>query len=94
MLAEYRDVLSRPKFARYFTPARAAALLDFIEAAGELVHVDPWPLVIPDPKDLPFLEVALAGEADAIITGNGRDYPATCGARLLSPAEALTELVR
>ena len=28
----------------------------------------------PDPTDLPFLEVAAAGYADALITGNGKHF--------------------
>jgi putative PIN family toxin of toxin-antitoxin system len=92
VLAEYREVLARPKFRDRITPDDAAELVLVVEALGERIDAPPVPLVMRDPTDLPFLEVALAGEADALVTGNRRDYPDACGVRVLSPAELLEAL--
>lgn len=92
LVAEYEAVLQRPKFAR-IEPARREALLARIRAAGEhLVEVPPYAGEMADPDDRAFLEVALAGKADAIITGNMRDYPGNLGFEVLPPATALSRL--
>lgn len=72
VLAEYREVLARPKFG--FAPAEVAAILSYLEAAGVRVTARPLACELPDPDDLPFLEVA--AEVDALlITGNAAHYP-------------------
>ncbi|HSJ26518.1 MAG TPA: putative toxin-antitoxin system toxin component, PIN family [Longimicrobiales bacterium] len=71
IMQEYRSVLQRPEFG--FPPELVADLLVLI-AASEWVLPEPLPLDIPDPDDLPFLEVAVAGGADALVTGNVRDF--------------------
>lgn len=72
VLAEYRDVLSRPRFG--FDSADVGALLDFLEAEGEAVIATPWPHALPDPDDAAFVEVAMAAQA-ILITGNLRHFP-------------------
>ena len=72
ILHEYRDVLSRPRFG--FERADVKALLDHFHWAGLHLTVPPLSVVLPDPDDLPFLEVAAAGDARALITGNAADY--------------------
>ncbi|MCR4339563.1 MAG: PIN domain-containing protein [Gemmatimonadaceae bacterium] len=48
------------------------ALLDNIEFGGVVVSAPPLPgILLPDVSDLPFLEVAAAGSANYLITGNG-----------------------
>ena len=50
----------------------------------------PLGIEIPDPDDLPFLEVAVASQADTLITGNKKDYGSPPkGLRISSPAEFL-----
>jgi putative PIN family toxin of toxin-antitoxin system len=68
ILSEYREVLLRPIFG--FPRSDVEMLLDFVGSAGEHVSAKPLSLVLPDPDDLPFLEVATSGGADALITGN------------------------
>ena len=90
-IAEYREVLARPHFR--FGTARVAALLDQIEAEGELVPSPPLSVTLPDLDDLPFLEVAAAGAADALVTGNQRHFTPVAGAhevRVLAPLEFIT----
>jgi len=53
------------------------ALLEQIEAEGFFVVARPLKKHLPDPDDEPFLEVALSGKVDALITGNKRHYPAS-----------------
>jgi len=72
ILAEYRDVLARPRLR--IEASEVAAVLDLLEWEGVLVSAPPLPVVLPDPSDLPFLEVAVAGGAAALVTGNGRHF--------------------
>lgn len=87
VLAEYRDVLARPKFA--FDGERTDAVLDYLEHTGELTAATPWPLDLPDPDDAVFLEVAAAGRADYVVTGNLRHFPSRKrrGLTVVTPAE-------
>ena len=90
ILAEYRDVLARPKLR--IPPAEAELVLGFFEAEGVLTSAPPLPIDLPDPDDLPFLEVAVASRADALVTGNKRHFSTgegTSPALILSPAEFL-----
>ncbi len=36
----------------------------------------PWGMELPDPGDAMFLEVARAGQADCLVTGNLKHFPA------------------
>jgi putative PIN family toxin of toxin-antitoxin system len=77
VLAEYREVLQRPKFASI--RELAAEKLKAIEAA--CAHVDSTePLQLAtDEDDNRFLECAVAAGAQYLITGNLRHYPAEAG---------------
>ncbi len=77
IIAEYGQVLARPRFG--FAGADVSALLGFIEWSGEAVVARPLNVVLPDPDDLSFLEVAAAGEADALVSGNTRHFKPTRG---------------
>jgi len=87
ILAEYRDVLGREKFG--FNPAHVGDLLAYLQATGQHVTAVSVHVTLPDPDDLPFLEVTLAAQAEALITGNVRHYPveARQGAVVLTPDE-------
>lgn len=74
LLAEYRAVLARPKFG--LAPEEVAVVLAYLEADGERVTVRPLARQLPDPDDLPFLEVATQAGA-ALITGSTAHYPET-----------------
>jgi len=89
ILSEYDEVLRRPKFR--LDTDKVAAILDYIEHGGELVASSPLADPLPDPDDHPFLEVALAGCAACLITGNLAHFPPKRrqGAQVLSPAEFL-----
>ena len=73
ILFEYRDVLERPKFD--FHPSYIESLLEFFEHRGSYVTAPPVLEQITDPGDVPFYEVAIAGVADFLVTGNERHFP-------------------
>ena len=87
ILSEYAEVLARPKFR--FDQDKIAALLDQIDHRGTAVAGVPLARPLPDPDDEPFLEVALAGQAVCLITGNQVHFPAErCqGVRVITPAQ-------
>ena len=74
ILAEYREVAARPKFG--FDRADVDRLLATLDALAEHVAAPPLAVRLPDPADLPFLEVSAAGAADALVTGNARHFEA------------------
>ncbi len=89
---EYREVLSRPKFA-ISAALREAILLelknqDAVFAAGGPARS------LPDVDDLPFLEVAVFATDRVLVTGNVKHYPRSSreGTIVLSPAEAWKRL--
>ena len=69
--AEYRDVLSRSKLQ--LAPADVASFLGLLDYAERVVGA-PLPFPLPDPDDEAFLEVAIAGGADALVTGNTAQF--------------------
>lgn len=77
VLAEYRDVVSRPKFKS--RRDRMEELLRGIELQS--LHVEPQETITlaADEDDNRFLECASAASAEFLITGNLRHYPELCG---------------
>jgi predicted nucleic acid-binding protein len=74
VLAEYAEVLARPRFR--FDQARVREVLIKLEADGVAVDATgERNLAVPDPDDEPFLGLALAGQVDYLVTGNLSDYP-------------------
>ncbi len=69
-LAELVEVLSRSKFDRYVSAPDRRAFLASLSAFLEIVPVERRIQVCRDPKDDKFLEVAVHGRADALITGD------------------------
>ena len=92
ILAEYRQVLGRERFG--FDPDDIEDLLEQVESDGELVAAGPLTASLPDPDDEPFLEVAAASDADALVTGNLRHYPEDrrAGVTVVTPAGLLDML--
>jgi uncharacterized protein len=68
--AELSDVLSRPKFTRYLSEAdRLQFLAKFINLAIP-VEIKTSIQACRDPKDDKFLDVAVNGQADLLVTGD------------------------
>jgi len=94
IVSEYRAVLPRPKFA--LDPLDVGDLLEFVEREGVFVPAHPIDADLPDPFDRPFLEVALSGNADSLVTGNSRHFPARArgNLRVEAPADFVRRLSR
>lgn len=73
IFAEYRCVLARQKFS--FDPIHVSALFDQIEALGYRVTAKPLVHRLPDPFDEAFLEAAIAGQVEFLMTGNLKHFP-------------------
>jgi putative toxin-antitoxin system toxin component, PIN family len=73
IISEYREVLLRPKFS--FEKSNINTLIEFIEHYGVSIAATPLTIHLPDEDDAPFLEVAVSGEAECLITGNISHYP-------------------
>ena len=91
IVAEYREVMMRPKFSRYDFPPLWLEFL--IEESLRLPEPKAWAHKLPDPKDAPFLALAHAAGA-VLVTGNLKHFPPAAGkgVAVLSPAEYLVQL--
>jgi uncharacterized protein len=93
MLREYAEVLRRPRLS---LPARAVAdLLAFVRHSAEPIVAVPLAVALPDPDDLPFLEI-VSSAGVVLVTGNRRHFPARLRKRVqvISAAECLQVLGR
>jgi len=72
ILVEIIDVLGRDKFRDkyHIEPANITALINLIRLRGELIIANQKVTACRDPKDDKFLEVALAGAADCLVSGD------------------------
>jgi putative PIN family toxin of toxin-antitoxin system len=91
ILAEYRDVLYRPRFK-----LPAEKIQAFLIGLGGQMMVTPATLaaVGPDPDDIAFVEAALTVPDRTVVTGNLAHYPTDIlhGVRVIAPAQAMAEL--
>lgn len=69
-LAELADVLSRPRFDRWVSRAERQQFLRQLGGVVRLVIVTQCVRACRDPKDDKFLDVALTGQAQLIVTGD------------------------
>ncbi len=92
--AEYRAVLARAKFAA--VPAeRREALLASVLARGSYVPAERLARcadALLDDDDRAFVEVARAGEATFLVTGNVKHFPPALGLPVCTPAALLAAL--
>ena len=89
IVAEYREVLNRPKFRPKGLPP--AWLPRLLQVAFHEPEPAPWPLEGPDPDDLVFLALAKATGA-VLVTGNLGHFPETLreGVAVCTPRDYLT----
>jgi putative PIN family toxin of toxin-antitoxin system len=92
-LAELREVLMRQKFARYIRREQVDPYIAQIWSLGLQVVDPPAIRACRDPKDDKFLEVAVHGRADAIVTGDADllDLNPFRGIAILTPREYLEQ---
>lgn len=94
MMAELRDVLARPRLARFVDPELRDEVLSLLDVSG--ISFAPAERIAEcrDPKDDKYLELALAAGADRIVSGDDDLlvlHPWR-GVRILRPADYLTEV--
>ncbi len=91
VLTEFAEVFVLPKFDEYVSRAKRRTALRHIRSISTVVAI-PFPIrACRDPKDDKFLEVAVHGRADVIVTGD-IDLLALHpfqGIAILTPAEYL-----
>jgi len=68
--SEIENVISRPKLQKYITLEQRNKFLTELSQQVERVTINQQIRACPDPKDDKFLELAVCGEADYIITGD------------------------
>lgn len=85
ILAEYNEVLRRPKFK--FPEEHIVLALDAVLEAGiDSIRVETKDEVL-DPKDVVFYEVAMSRDDSYLVTGNIKHFPAV--KRVVTPNELL-----
>lgn len=89
ILAEYRCVLSRPKF--HLAPALIETVLKAIIVDGlNLDRIPATGIDFPDTKDVVFYEIAISKENAYLVTGNIKHFPVR--SFIVSPAEMVEML--
>jgi putative PIN family toxin of toxin-antitoxin system len=69
-LAELQKVMNRKKFDKYVTIEIRSEFIRQIIQESELIEIEEPIIACRDPKDDKFLEVAVNGNADYLITGD------------------------
>ncbi len=94
ILADYSEVLTRPKFNPYFHASDVRDIQVFLEQNAHYVVSTTQVADIPDLDDAPFLEVALTA-AVPLITGNTSHFPARYRSQMsiLTPTEFIAAIL-
>ncbi len=95
ILAEYAEVLKRPKFRRYFSLQEVRDIMMFLEKNTTYMVSTETIADLPDPDDAAFLELALSAKA-ILVTGNSDDFPESLhrSATVVTPAVYLEKRQR
>ena len=70
LLEEFIDVVSRPKFKKYFSKKDVEKILEYFDQFGELVKVKSDFKICRDEKDNFLLNLSVDSKADYLITGD------------------------
>jgi uncharacterized protein len=92
ILTEYEEVLRRSKFSR-ISPKVMDSALDLIRRMAILVNPTETLAVSADESDNRFVECAEAADADYLVTGNKRHFPAEWKKCMVIGARELVELL-
>lgn len=90
IIAEYEDVLSRPKFK--FPKETVSDIINYVQAFGVHSERVPYDEKMPDEDDRVFYEVTLSKDDAYLVTGNQKHFPRT--PIVVTPAEMLEILSR
>lgn len=91
VLAEYEEVLLRPKFG--LSASQVKESLKHLRAVGRMVRPAKSLAAASDPADNKFLECAEAGNAAYLITGNKRHFPKVWGQAKVVNARELIKAI-
>jgi len=97
LFLEYEGAVKRPESGVVLPVAAIDDILDHLAAVGRQQEIFfLWRPTLSDPGDDHVLEVAVAGQCDAIVTYNRRDFRGAerFGIRVISPPEFLMEFRR
>jgi len=86
IFAEYSAVLKREKFS--FPSGAINEIIAFVQREGVFISPIPITCALPDPADLPFIEVSCHAKVP-IVTGNIRHFKGS-GVTAMTPAEFLS----
>jgi putative PIN family toxin of toxin-antitoxin system len=94
LMAEYELVLRRDHL--HVRSDSVDELLRLVRRYGLPTGAPPLEMHLPHPDDQPFVEVALAGGARCLVTGNGIHFPADrcLGVPVVTPAELVKVMGR
>lgn len=92
---ELKTRLYRPKFDRYISLELREAVLHDLSAAARWVEIGEPGRYCRDRSDDMFIETTLAARAGVLVSGDQDllDAPAIAGLRILTPQQALAELL-
>jgi putative PIN family toxin of toxin-antitoxin system len=90
-LKELLETLKRPKFQHIRKAERIEMTLQVLHSMGTLFIPKPCKIILPDPDDAIYLDLAITAYAESIITGNKKHFPEKLceGIKILSPSEFL-----
>lgn len=93
-LEELEDKCKRPKFRSYFTASEAQELVQLLSRVSEKIAANITLVDCRDAKDNKFLELAVAGRANLLVTGDKDllDLHPYHGIPILNPHESLLYL--
>jgi len=72
-LSEFRRVSRYPKLRKYLVPSEAGNMINGLRYQALVLTDLPALEISPDPDDNPVLAMAVAGEADFLVSGDKRD---------------------
>ncbi len=90
-LKELLETLKRPKFQHLRKAKRIEMTLQVLHSLGAFFTPKPYNIILPDPDDRIYLDLAITANAEYIITGNKKHFPEKLceGIKILSPREFL-----
>ena len=92
-LAELIDVIMRSKFVNYLDEERRSHFLFMLARVSEVIGVQTRVTECSDPKDNKFLELAIDGNAQLLVSGDShlRDMHPFRGIAIATPGEFLAQ---
>lgn len=74
ILDEYERVARYPKFSSQASSSMLETI-EAIEGCARFVDPSTCEFALPDPEDINYIEAAISGGADFLITGNAKHFP-------------------